>query len=154
MSSSDYMQRYRSFKLCKLCRLFFKGNILLPTGRTIRQQIFDTEGGYEFARTRGELSTSASDCCLFCQDVWKHYVGKNDLGLPNEPEWSLESRSDARRRVILRIRLEGSRRLQIYHGQSNGLWPASSKKLEVLSTWYLYTSAGKLFAYNLRSAFY
>jgi hypothetical protein len=125
-------QRYPSFELCDLCKLFFVSRNTLPTGRTVPEQIFQTSEGYYYHRNLRELEVAANEGCKFCSDIFHHHPLRNNWKI-QKSDWKVTLRiSYARNENSLRV--DGWRTSDLWLG---AYWRRN--RVELLSKWYLFT---------------
>jgi hypothetical protein len=133
--ATEKLQRYQSFELCKLCRLFFISQTTLPTGRTIPQQIFQTSEGYYYHRTLHELEVASKHGCKLCNDVFHHHPLRNNRKIQS-PD----------RKITFRISYErNENHLKVEGWRASDLWLGAywrRERVDLLCRWYLFTWPG------------
>jgi hypothetical protein len=86
--------------LCKDCSSIFEDNRKFANGRSTQKQIFCTDVGYEYQRTREEIRTAVADSnCAFCMSIESHISGQREEALTCPPNTKLRVRLKYQQKV-------------------------------------------------------
>jgi hypothetical protein len=112
----------KNLNLCIECRFIFEGKQKLPNGRLIQEQIFSTDVGYEYHRTRECIKASAKDKnCAFCLNIDTQIFarqGASDADITSHKVPTLWCSSNAK--VCLRLKYQRDVGcLRMYHATNN-----------------------------------
>jgi hypothetical protein len=134
-----------TLKLCDECKSISESPQSLANGRTVQEQIFLTDVGYEYQRTREEIKISADKHnCVFCKAVEESINEASDeciTSLNSAKLWCPPSTS-----VFLRLRYQSKTGCLSLYLVEGGYWRSVEErdKTELcISSWHVQAEQGK-----------
>jgi hypothetical protein len=147
------MSRVRhELNLCEACKAIFQDDRKLPNGRSIQEQIFCIEAGYEYQRTREEITAAVTESnCTFCLSIETHITGQRDArdGITNSRSLKKEALwcpPNTKVRLQLKYQQEVGR-LMLYHVTSSCSRSCEQDVVEsLLSSWEVRVENGEFYS--------